>query len=162
MREEWIAIKETDERYEISNFGRARNVKSGLLLKEHDNGKGYKNYMFYVGNNKFKHLYIHRLVAQYFIENNNGYNEVNHKDENKGNNHIKNLEWCTRQYNNTYGQLTQNKMKKVNQYTLDGRYLKTFDSIMDVAKEINITVNHIGSVCQGKRKSCGGYTWKYA
>lgn len=160
--EEWKSINETNGRYEISNYGRARNTKTGFILKPHDNGKGYKNFMFYVGDNKFKHLYIHRLVAQYFIDNPNKYKEVNHIDENKANNSYLNLEWCTRQYNNTYGRLTQRKMKRVSQYTLDGKYLKTYDSIMDVANEINITINHIGSVCQGKRKSCGGYTWKYA
>ena len=85
------------EGYEVSNKGRVRN-KSGRILKEMDNGRGYKTVVL----TKQKRLYVHRLVAENFIENSSQYKEVNHKDGVKNNNDVANLEWCTRRYNNIH------------------------------------------------------------
>ena len=82
-------------------------------------------------NKKQKHFNIHRLVAQAFIPNPNNYPVVNHKDENKQNNCITNLEWCNTEYNNNYGNRTLKssltKQKKIVQYDLKGNIIKIWN-----------------------------------
>ena len=112
--------------YQVSTYGNVR-VKSRYknhshagfksLLKEHyvkqtDNGYGYLIVtMHYDG--KRQNRYVHRLVAQAFIENPNGYNTINHKDFNKYNNHVENLEWCTQKYNVNYSSDRMSKPKSI-------------------------------------------------
>lgn len=71
--------------------------------------KGYVKVSLWV-NKKVKTIKIHRLVAKYFVPNPYNYKEVNHKDENKTNNHAENLEWCTRKYNVNYGERSKKKL----------------------------------------------------
>lgn len=88
--------------YEISNFGRLRNKKTGHFRAFSDNGTGYMTVQINI-NKKTKSFYIHRLVANAFIEKNNLLqNEVNHKDGDKKNNCVSNLEWCTSRENNIH------------------------------------------------------------
>lgn len=161
MQEIWKLIEEGNGRYEVSTFGNIRNSKDYYLYKQGDNGKGYKNCKLW-HNNKSITRYVHRLVAIAFIDNPNGYKEVNHKDENKSNNNLDNLEWCTRQYNNTYGSLSVNKQKKVLQYSLDNKFINKFDSISEASRLTGASNTHIGSVCRKERNQSGGYRWEYA
>ena len=112
--EEWRDIEGYEGLYQVSNYGRVksleRNVTTGfgdrhikekiIILNQLPNG-----YLYYClsKNNKKKGFYIHRLVAETFIPNPNNLPEVNHKDEDKTNNCIENLEWCDRSYNINYG-----------------------------------------------------------
>lgn len=116
MSEEiWKPMAGFEDKYEISSLGNIRTIPR--IIPTHNNGyveikqemkkfnKHYKG-CFLVNvkiKGKTKKLYVHRLVAQTFIPNPNGYKYVNHKDENKENNSVDNLEWCTAKYNNTYG-----------------------------------------------------------
>lgn len=76
---------------------------------------GYKMVIMY--NDGKAHLeYVHRLVAELFIDNPNSYNEINHIDENKANNNVNNLEWCTREYNINYGTRTERQSRSMKQY----------------------------------------------
>lgn len=108
MREIWKDVVGL-ESYQISNFGNLRTLgrmvpssvgANGFRrtiaknLKLNNNGRGYLLFGFQIGRKK-KNYYIHRLVAEAFIPNSNSYKEVNHKDCNKANNHVSNLEWCT-------------------------------------------------------------------
>ena len=89
--------------YQISNTGKVRNHNKGdYIMKPFTNIYGYLEIVFSYKGKKI-HKSIHSLVAKAFISNPNNYTEVNHKDENKQNNVVDNLEWCTRAYNNNYG-----------------------------------------------------------
>ena len=93
---------ESFEHYSVSNFGNARNNMTGKILKPRKHTNGYARVIL-CKNKKHYDRYIHRLVAQAFIPNINILSEVNHKDENKSNNFVENLEWCDRIYQVNYG-----------------------------------------------------------
>ena len=102
-------------RYQISNYGRVWSVIRQKYLKPVVNSRGYCVITLYAENGKKKNEAIHRLVALTFLDNPNKYPCVNHKDEDKTNNNVDNLEWCSWQYNNTYNdrhiraQITRNR-----------------------------------------------------
>lgn len=83
--------------YMVSNFGNVKGIY-GNILKSWSNDSGYNKITLINNGNKFNR-FIHRLVANVFIENPNNYNEINHIDGNKSNNHTSNLEWCTHKQN---------------------------------------------------------------
>lgn len=101
--EVWQDIPEWEGLYQASTYGRVRNKVTGKIIKEHVNCKwGYcQLHLWHNGKGAFKR--VHRLIALTFLPNPNNYKEVNHKDENKLNNNIGNLEWCTVAYNRSYG-----------------------------------------------------------
>ena len=90
------------DNYFIYDNGDVLNIQTNKILKGCIGENGYKYYRLSKDNKK-KMFYAHRLVAEAFIENPNHYTEINHKDEVKDNNHVDNLEWCDRSYNNNYG-----------------------------------------------------------
>lgn len=97
----WVKIKNF-ENYEISNLVEVRNTKTGNILKPHKNKNGYLQILLRK-DGKIKCFYIHRLIAECFIPNPDNLPCINHKDENKLNNNIINLEWCSYKYNANYG-----------------------------------------------------------
>lgn len=104
MKEVWKDIKGYEGLYQVSNLGNVKSLKFNkekILIPLFD-----KNYLFIQlwKNGKYKRYKVHRLVAEAFIPNTNEYSCVNHKDENKQNNCVDNLEWCTNQYNIEYSQ----------------------------------------------------------
>lgn len=112
-REVWKTIDGYDYPYEISNRGKVLGVRG--LMKPYDNGYGYL-VVELRKDGKRKHLRVHRLVAEAFLPNTDNLPEVNHKDENKHNNEVTNLEWCTSGYNKRYGngrKLRSDGMKRV-------------------------------------------------
>ena len=120
MTEEiWRPVVGYEGLYEISSYGRVRSMDrydgrnhfiKGKLLKNKDNGNGYLICSL-SKNGIVKNKYIHRLVVEAFIERPDGLYEVNHKDENKKNNSVDNLEWCDKKYNNTYGTRIEREIK---------------------------------------------------
>jgi hypothetical protein len=110
MNEEWKdiiievngKIYDYSGRYMVSNTGKVFSVKAGRCLKPSKAGSGYLVVNLGSGNNHTK-CYIHRLVATMFIPNPHDLPQVNHKDENKKNNNVSNLEWCDSCYNINYG-----------------------------------------------------------
>lgn len=102
QKETWQPVVGFEETYEVSSYGRVRNRLNGYILKQFPNIKKY----LYVNLQKDKKHFgrqVHRLVAMAFIPNPDNLPQINHKDENKQNNHIDNLEWCTNEYNARYG-----------------------------------------------------------
>ena len=96
--EVWKDIKGFEEKYQISTWGRIRNIKTGKIIKPYKNNKGYLKVSLYK-NGEYVKKRVNRLVALAFIENPYGLPMVNHKDGNKENNSITNLEWTTDEYN---------------------------------------------------------------
>lgn len=117
LNEIWKPIAHYEDSYVISNYGRIKSLSritympdgitpNGYIkehfVSQHDNGRGYLFVCLYK-HNKPKREYVHRLVAITFIDNPKCLPQVNHKDEDKQNNYVENLEWCDAKYNNTYG-----------------------------------------------------------
>lgn len=97
----WKDIKGYEGLYQISNYGKVKSVRNNIIRKTTYGGKGYERINLVV-NGKTKYYYIHRLVAEAFIPNNEKKQCVNHKDNNILNNNANNLEWCTHKENNNY------------------------------------------------------------
>jgi len=110
----WADVIGFDGLYQISNFGECRNNK-GVVLKQgikRTSGTCYKTVNLWK-DGKYHKKYIHRMMAEVFIDNPNNYEFVNHKDEDGTNNHLSNLEWCTREYNVNYGTAKERRAKKI-------------------------------------------------
>ena len=168
----WKDIPKYEGLYEVSNLGRVKNNK-GLVRKPRLYKDGYFDIKL-SKNGKNKTKRINRLVALAFISNPNNYPVVNHKDENKLNNRVDNLEWCTTKYNNNYG--THNKrMAETLSKVMKGKYnkpiimcdpkgnkLKEFKSLLDASNYLNKPNSSTISNClNGRCKTAYGYVWKY-
>ena len=108
--------------------------------------------------------YVHRLVAMAFhpLDSYEGL-EVNHKDEDKANNRVDNLEWVTHKENMNYGTRTQRCSKEVYQYTLDGEFVTKYASTRDAGRNTGINYSLIARCCRGNcgNKTIHGYVWRY-
>ena len=129
-------------------------------MKNNIDAYGYVYYFLYK-NKKAKRFKGHRLVAETFIDNPYNLPMINHKDENKSNNAVSNLEWCSATYNLNYGNRSKKYTKPIRMLNLQGVLLKTFESMKDAEKETSINHSKISSVCHGKRKKAGGYIWEF-
>lgn len=171
--EVWKSVVGYEDYYEVSNFGRVKSLErvdcrgrlqEERILKPAKNRGGYL-YITFSKIRKQRSLMIHRLVAEVFIENPDNLPQVNHKDENKENNRVENLEWMTAKKNANYGtrneRMTKAKSKPVYQYTLDGEFVKEWPSANEVQRQTGWWQPIISSCCRGKKKSAYGYIWKY-
>ena len=190
MEEIWKDIEDY-EGYQVSNFGRVRSLDrydsrgwwiKGCILKLIMDKKGYLN----VGlskNNQRKAFKVHRLVALHFIPNIENKPEIDHINTIKTDNTVflnedgsvnydkTNLRWVTpkENSNNPLSIVNKSESKKgiknhrhqpVLQYDKDGNFIREWDTMTEAETTLNIT-HKIHYVCQGKRKTCGGYIWKY-
>ena len=151
------------ENYEVSNLGKVRNIKSGRMLKPHLNHNGYLKHHLY-RHDKQKELFLHRIIAIAFIDNPGKKPQVNHIDENKLNNDLSNLEWCTERENAIHGTRTKRVAEKLSQKViqldLNDNILNVFKSMRQAERETGIDATSISACCNGKRKSAGGYKWR--
>ena len=172
MKEIWKDKKDYEGLYQVSNCGRAKSLdryvkgkghslkfKKGRILKPMKDSNGYLKVRLCNGE-KSKTFNLHRLVAETFIPNPNNYKEVNHKDENKTNNVVTNLEWCDRKYNQNYGTRTEKCSKKVYQYTLDGELVREWISATEAGRN-GFSQSGINNCCLGKAKTHKGFRWSY-
>lgn len=148
-QEIWKDIKGFEGQYQISTFGNVRSVykKSTKILVVFKTEKGYLRAKLH-SKNKKHYVKVHRLVAQAFIPNPDNKPQINHKDGNKLNNHIDNLEWVTDLENKQHASLylpQANKRggKKPIALLVDGKEAKRFGSISQAAKEMNLSTHHI-------------------
>lgn len=149
-------FKDTDfSDYEINSYGQIRKCGTEhIMLTQPQKGYIVINIKCKI---KTSNLRIHRVVATVFIPNPNNYEIVHHKDSNRSNNHISNLEWTTGKQNIIYS-----CGKKVAQYSLDDKLIKVFNTTVEVYKELQkYKSGVISQVCNGKNKTAYGYKWKW-
>lgn len=182
----WKDIKDYEGSYQVSNFGRVRSldrsyIKSDGVL-EHRHGQlmtlkldkdGYYMVGLRLHNKPKKCFRVNILVAKTFIENPHNYDQINHKDENKLNNNVENLEWCDSKYNNNYGhrteniQITKSKLhsygarKPVLQFDLNGKLIHEWQSASEIERQLNYSGSHINQCCHYQRNKANGYIWRF-
>ena len=163
--EKWTTIQEASN-YEGSTYGNIRNKITQKILKGRLTKSGYLQVSLKIDEtNKFSNRYIHRLVAIYWIDNPNNKREVNHKDGNKENNNINNLEWVTSSENQKHRHsigINKTSNRRVGKFTKDGELVAQYNSIQEAANTENNGIRiSIDNVVHGKRKSLKGFIWKY-
>lgn len=160
MQEVWNDIKNY-QNYEVSNLGKVRNKDTMKELKPIKTPIGYYVVCLY-SFGKHKNELIHRLVANAFLKPIPDKKEVNHKDGNKQNNKISNLEWVTREENilHALNKLNKQCIKK-NKFTKCVETKKVYSSANIAAKETGLIATAICRCCRGERKTHGGYHWEY-
>jgi len=170
--EEWRVISEY-QNYEVSNLGNIRNCKTNKILKQSAKG-GYNNISL-VNENDKKCFKAHRLDALDFIENPENKSDVNHKDKNKLNNHLSNLEWMTRKENNIHRcegiKIKCNKNKHLIRIDKDtNEIIEKYNSIElagtwafnnGYTTTIHNGRNAIGNCVNGLSKSAYNFKWKF-
>lgn len=175
MKEIWKDIKNYEGIYQVSNMGQIKSLKREYktigrnqsseyetifkikekILKQASDKDGYK-IVCLRNKGKKENKKVHRLVAEAFIPNPNNYPQINHIDENKSNNILSNLEYCTCQYNIVYS-----KGRKVKQYDLNYNFVREWNSITEASKFIKQSSTSIHNCCIGKTKKAGNYIWEY-
>lgn len=178
----WKDIDGYEGLYQISSYGRVRSVerevvyKNGRkhfyksqIIKPHITAWGYLQVGLHCEDN-FKNGRIHRLVAEAFIPNPDNLPQVNHKNEDKTDNRVENLEWCTAKYNTNYGTARQrmiekkinstSRSKQVKQYTLDGQLVKSWESLHECQRN-GYNHSHVSRCCRGIYKQYKGFIWRY-
>lgn len=175
--EVWKDIAGYENKYQVSCYGRVkalrqehphlgkvRITKEKICKPQLDKATGYYKHVFYINGNKTPKS-VHRLVALSFLKNPQNLGYINHKDENKLNNHVSNLEWCTNKYNLDYSHVherNKENYRQVLQINKDGDVVSTFDSIGDAAKHACVNVSSIHRCCVGEIGSVNRSIWRYA
>jgi hypothetical protein len=178
MQEQWKPIKNYEGLYEVSNLGRIKSLertyigKGGKtypihekILKPANHKEGYC-FVYLCKDTKKQFCYIHRLVAETFIQNIENKPCVNHIDCDPSNNCVDNLEWCTQQENIQYSSKL-GRQKGSNHTPIIATNLQTgeelyFESQNEAERQLNILHSNINSVLKGRYKQTGGYIFKYA
>ena len=147
--------------YGITSCGKVWSYRNEKFLTPLVGKDGYLFVHLYK-DGKMKNYKIHRLVAEAYIPNSENLPQINHKDENKTNNCLQNLEWCDASYNINYGtrnkKVSNSKKIPILQYDLDGNFIREWPSATDVGLEVQ---SHICDCLKGNRKTAYGYIWKY-
>ncbi len=170
--EEWRPVVGYEGRYEVSNLGRVKSVTrsfphagayggimtvNGRILKPIGREGEYLRVSLGLG----KRVRIHKIVAEAFIPNPENKPCIDHIDGNKHNNAASNLRWCTHYENNNNTATKRNAYYQIMQIDpKTDEVIKVWESVSEMRKQLGIYNTHL--VCQGKRKTQGGYKWKYA
>ena len=162
--EAWKPVVGYEDLYEVSNLGRVWSVKKNIFRKLRKDRDGYL-VVDLCKNGKKEWPQVHRLVAKAFIPNPENLPQVNHKDEDKTNNQVSNLEWCTPEQNNNHG--TRNKRaaeklsKPIKQLSLDGELIAIWKSSMEIYRQKKYDYSLICKCCRGERNKHKGFKWEY-
>lgn len=160
LREIWRSIKGYGGSYQVSNLGRVYSNNAHKIIHPYRNNKGYLKIDLYK-DGECKKFFVHRLVAETYIPNPNGYPQVNHKDEDKENNCASNLEYCDSKYNVNYGTGHDRAADKVKKSVFCIELNKGFRSITEASKKTGICLQSISMCCLGKYKTAGRMHWRF-
>lgn len=170
MKEVWKDIEGYEGKYQVSNFGNVMSLNYNhtgkkRLMKLRKNRYGYLEVHLYK-DGKVKWYKVHRLVAQAFLANPNNLSQVNHKDQNKENNIVSNLEFCSPEYNVNYGdrneRASEKQCKPIFGVDKVSGLIVEYKSAKEAGKVLGINPANITACCKGKRKSAGNFYWFYA
>lgn len=168
-KEIWKSVIGYERLYKVSNLGKVKSMNykhTGLSkiltpIKTHNGYLQVKLYRY----GKMSREYVHRIVASAFIPNFETKPQVNHKNENKSDNRVENLEWVTSKENLNYGtrvkRAAKSKSKSMLQFSIDGKLLNTWESARLAARTLGYNQGNISQCCVGKFKTMYGYKWKY-
>lgn len=169
----WKPVKGFEERYEVSSDGEIaslpRDYKYGVIanrtILKADIARGYKRVTLFKNGRRYRKL-VHIIVAETFLDNPENKPMVNHKDENKLNNAVENLMWCTAKENSNWGTCSERISKKVSkavfQFDKDGRFVKEWSSMTAAANKLEIPLSCISICAHHKTKTAGNYIWRFA
>lgn len=170
MNIEWKDTYIYGEQYQVSNTGMVRNKITGHILTPQEDKKGYMRVRLSLHDKKAT-AKVHRLVAVAFIPNPKRKPQVNHKDTNKHNNNVENLEWVTNGENQLHayktglnyvtGKAGRKKRSVCKLDLITGEVIETYKSLADAGRKNNLHDTNIHKVLNGARRSCGGFGWKY-
>lgn len=145
-------------------------IKKGQIIKQITDKSGYMKVLLYDKNSNRKNAFVHKLVAIEFVDNTDNLPQINHKDENKSNNCVSNLEWCTAKYNTNYGTCIKrrsekqiynnNRVKAVAKIGDNGEIIEEYISMRNAARVNKLPQSNIFKSCNNNIK-CGGYLWRY-
>lgn len=159
MEEIWKDVAGSCGRYKVSNLGNVKSMNGHLgeiLMRQVGNCHGYMTVNIYTAPKKSRHMYVHRIVAEAFLDNPDGLKEVNHKNGNKADNRAVNLEWVSRESNIFHavdtGLFDTKKKKQAGKAAKQVKCSngKTYRSIYQASKELGIPHSSIRDVCTGK------------
>lgn len=178
----WKPIDNADN-FRVSNFGRIKSIGrkvryehaktrnehfryfDDVILKASYDKRGYKFVYIRRNDGRVKRFSIHRTVAQAFIPNPENLPVVNHKDGDKANNNVENLEWCSSKYNANYGNRNKKsalaRSKSIIQYTLSGSMIAEYNSLTNAGRSVNGNAQGVFLCARGYMKKYKGYIWRY-
>lgn len=176
-QEIWKDIKGYEGLYQVSNYGKIKSLSRHIiringnylidkdkLLKQKKNPKGYVSVSL-CKKGVIKYRMIHRLVAEAFIPNPNNYPCVNHKNENKVDNRLENLEWCSYTYNNEYNNRAKKvgviKSKPIYHFTVGGDFINIYKNSYEAEKETNISRRTIIRCCKKEKNNYKNHVFLY-
>lgn len=181
----WLPVVGYEGLYEVSDRGDIYSKKSNRILNAWDDGKGYTRVELFDKHGNSKQINVHRIVAEAFLPNPDNLPYVNHKDENKANNNVSNLEWCTPKYNTNYGDAIRRRVesaewyyksercraamsavgksrsKPVMQFDIFGNLIAEYPSASEASRATGIHISNIFHSCKGRTKHPSQFIWKY-
>lgn len=171
--EVWKDVVGFEGLYMVSNMGRIKALASirkfGNFTRRHrerimklfPNWAGYLHCRVADLNQKQTGIRVHQCVANAFIPKPNGAQCINHKDENKQNNVVSNLEWCTFAYNLRYGSRRLQQCVPIVKCDLSGNPIAEYESIQQASNDNNIKRTCISNCLNGWSQRAGGFVWKF-
>ena len=160
----WRHIPGFEGNYLVSDVGQVWSIRRGICLKPKIDRYGYEVVTLSIKGKAYSRT-VHRLVAQAFLPNPNNLATVNHINENKVDNRVENLEWMSVADNDNYGsrnkKMANTKCRlPVEQILPNGITIK-YKGVKDASRKTGINRSSIAICCQHKRKTAGGYRWRY-